>query len=469
MPSPRSAQEFLRLLHHVESPVYFVAENRQLAFVNRACANWLGVDPKEIVGRICRYRSGDADPLTAAADSICPPPEVFHGKRTFAELSIHDASGTNQRRHAEFIPLASDDGNIVGALVIVDLMDLPENAGDSLPAEATDADEAARLHQVVSKFRAAMVGRHRLERLAGKTPAMQRVRMQIELAASCNATVLVVGPAGSGKQHVASTIHYAQSPPIGSLAPISCAVLPGEVLLSTLSALSKKHATATDGPPATLLLAEVQMMPAEVQAEVAHWLAAGPRNIRIIATSKLPQSSLVDQGLLRRDLAMLLSTVVIELAPLSSRRDDIPLVAQILLEDCNADSESKQLRGFSTEAMDKLVAYDWPGEIDELAGIVREAFAAAEGCEIIAADLPKILRLAAEAARFPRNPVEPIDLERSLARIETDYIERAMKQAKGNKTQAAKLLGLTRPRLYRRMVQLGLAQASDAAEDESLK
>src|SRR4029078_10537666 len=96
--------------------------------------------------------------------------------------------------------------------------------------------------------------------------------------------------------------------------------------------------------------------------------------------------------------------------------------------------------------------------------IVRESCAAAEGVEVTSDDLPKRLRLAAEAARFPRKRVEPIELEKLLARIETELIQRALQQAKGNKSQAAKLLGLNRPRLYRRMVQLGLesAESSDA-------
>jgi DNA-binding NtrC family response regulator len=465
MPTPRSAQEILRLLNAVDSPVYFVAEDRQLAFVNKACAKWLGVDGSDLIGRVCRYQSGDSDPLAAAADSLCPPPEVFHGKRTIAALSIQDTSGASKRRRAEFIPLSDDDGSVVGVLALVGAVELAEGDVAICPT-VTESDEAPRLHELVSKFRTAMAGRHRLERLAGKTPAMHRVRAQIEMAAQCNATVLIVGPAGSGKQHVAGTIHFAQSPPVGALVPISCAALPSEVLVSTLSALSKKHAAANYEQTATLLLTDVQMMPAEVQADVANWLSAAPKNIRIIATSKLPLSSLADQGVFRRDLAMLLSTIVIELAPLASRRDDVPLIAQMLLEDCNSESQSKQLRGFSADAMDKLVAYDWPGEIDELAAIVREAFTTAEGHEIAAGDLPKKLRLAAEAAKFPRKPVEPIDLEKFLAQIETELIERAMKQAKGNKTQAAKLLGLTRPRLYRRMVQLGLVQETETAEDE---
>jgi DNA-binding NtrC family response regulator len=449
MPSPRSAQELLRLLHAVETPIYAVGEDRQIVFVNKACAKWLGVEASDLQGRVCRYQSGDANPLAAAADALCPPPEVFHGNRI---------CGTINGRRAEFMPLGNGDGSAIAVLTIVD-------STDAATTVANHDDEASQLHLLVERFRTEMAGRHRLERLAGNTPVMQRVRVQVEMAAKSRQAVLIVGPAGSGKQHVAHTIHFAGAKPIGAIVPISCSALPAEVLHSTLGTLSTKHATARDEPPATLLLTDLQAMPVEAQPEVAQWLWAGAKNLRIIATATMPLSSFVERGAFRDDLAMLLSTLVIELPSLSARKPDIPLLAQMLLEDCNAESEIKQLRGFTADAMDRVVAYDWPGEIDELAKMVHEAFATAESYEITAANLPKKLHLAAEAARFPRKSVESIDLEKFLAQVETELIDRAMKQAKGNKSQAAKLLGLTRPRLYRRMVQLGLAGEE---EDETI-
>ncbi len=467
MPSPRSTQELVRLLQAIDSPLYVVGEERQIVFVNKACAKWLGVEASDLQGRVCRYQSGDADALAAAADALCPPPEAFHGKRTGGLLTICLSDGNRCRRRAEFIPLLEDSESVVAVLVLVDRSELPENAeadAASYLTSALETDEPRQLHEMIRRFRAVTASQHRLERLAGKTPAMQRVRTQAELAATNQATVLIVGPVGSGKQHVAHTIHFAGVKPIGAIAPISCSTLPAELLLSTLSALSKKHALSDGEPRSTLLLTDVQAIPREIQADVAKWLSAGPKNLRTIATATEPLLSLADEDKFRSDLAMLLSTQVIELPSLVARKEDVPLLAQMLLEDCNAESSSKQLRGFTSEALDRLAAYDWPGEIDELAKFIREAFDVAESYEIIAADLPKKLRLAADAAKFPRKNIESIDLEKFLAQVETELIERAMKQAKGNKSQAAKLLGLTRPTLYRRMVQLGLVSENQDPE-----
>ena len=146
---------------------------------------------------------------------------------------------------------------------------------------------------------------------------------------------------------------------------------------------------------------------------------------------------------------------------LAERREDVPLLAQALLEEINAEGK-KQLRGFTPETLDSLAAYPWPGNIDELAAMVREAHERAEGLLIGPGDLPKRIHLAAVAARHPRRELEPIDLEKHLSGIELELIERTLRLAKGNKTKAAKLLGLTRPRLYRRMVQLGLEREESA-------
>jgi DNA-binding NtrC family response regulator len=356
-------------------------------------------------------------------------------------------------RHAEFIPLRGDDDQPLGALIVIDRSPLPHkdnSAGEALPAE----DEAAQLHEIARRFRQEMARSHHVDRLAGNSPAMARVRAQVKLAAAASGTLLLVGPPGIGKERIARTIHFAQ-PSAGAFLIVSCSALPAEQLRATLASLINRHGHPAATSITTILLADIHAVPADVQPELARWLAASLPGIRFMATSAEQTGELVASGNLRSDLAHLTSTLVIELPPLAQRREDIPLIAQLLLEDLNGQSE-KQLRGFAPEAMDQLVQYGWPGQIDELAAIAHEAFERAEGFEVMLADLPKRLRQAAEAARFTRQPAEPIDLEKFLARVETELIERAMRQAKGNKTQAARLLGLNRPRLYRRMVQLGL-------------
>ncbi len=160
-------------------------------------------------------------------------------------------------------------------------------------------------------------------------------------------------------------------------------------------------------------------------------------------------------GQFREDLAAALSTIVIELPPLSQRRDDVPLLAQALLEEHNSRG-GKQMGGFASDALDRLCAYSWPGDVDELAQVVAESHVRAAGAQITRADLPERIHAAAEMAARPRRKEEPIRLDEFIARIERELVRRALARSKGNKAKAARLLGLNRPRLYRRMVQLGL-------------
>ena len=187
-------------------------------------------------------------------------------------------------------------------------------------------------------------------------------------------------------------------------------------------------------------------------------LAARPPQLRLIAAAEQPLGELARRGRYREDLAGVLSTITIELPPLAERREDLPLLAQVFLEEANAGS-GKQLVGFSPEALDRLDAYAWPGNIDELAQMVAERCRQAAGPEVQPDDLPERLRWVAEAATRPQRKEETIVLDEFLGRIERELIRRALARAKGNKARAARLLGLTRPRLYRRMVQLGLEGA----------
>jgi DNA-binding NtrC family response regulator len=145
---------------------------------------------------------------------------------------------------------------------------------------------------------------------------------------------------------------------------------------------------------------------------------------------------------------------------LAERRADIPLLAQAFVEERNARGP-KQRSGFSPAALDRLDSYHWPGNLDELAEVVREAHERSAGPEILPDDLPKRIELALDAAARPRRREERIVVDEFLAQIERELIERALAQSKGNKAKAARLLGVTRPRLYRRMVQLGLEPGAE--------
>jgi DNA-binding NtrC family response regulator len=343
----------------------------------------------------------------------------------------------------------------LGLVAIVDREDLPPD----LP-QLDEHSSPADLHERIRCCRQQIAARYRVDLLLGESPAARRIRAQVQVAAGSRASVLVFGPPGSGRQHVASTVHYAAAESAGSLVPLACSVLSPEMIDSTVRALAARG--NADGGGA-LLLSDVDQLTPEVQASLFSVLGANSFSLRLLATARRPLMEMAGRGEFRTDLACALSTVAIELPPLVERREDLPLLAQYFLEEANSRG-TKQRAGFTAEALDRLDVYPWPGNHDELARVVAEAHARSTGPEITVADLPQRIHLAAGDATHPRRKENPIVLDEFLGRMERELIRRALERAKGNKAKAARLLGLTRPRLYRRLVQLGMAVEGEGEE-----
>lgn len=445
--------ELFKLLEQTSQPLYVLDDELAILYLNEACGNWLGADAEELLGRKCVYHSGNE--LTghdAAAARLCPPPAVLEGR----EVSANVAALFDQEmrfRRVRFVPLRLADDEVLCIIALVDPQDGAEETAE-MTASASSEDQA--LHEQLQRFRQQTALRFRMERIVGTTPAMRRARAQAEVAAATRASVLLLGPPGSGRRHLAEAIHFGgPAESRGMFVPLECGLLDVEFLQSTL-----RGAAADKKGGGTLLLCDADRLSAEGQAAVASILQTAKCPLRWMSTAAEPLLNLPPRGIYREDLAAMLSTIAIELPALAKRRDDLPLLAQALLEEQNARG-GRQVGGFTPEALDQLCAYRWPGNVAELALVVAESHVRASGALVARDDLPERLRLAADAAARPRRKEEAIQLDEFIARIERELIRRALARAKGNKTKAARLLGLNRPRLYRRMVQLGLAKEGE--------
>jgi DNA-binding NtrC family response regulator len=455
---PLSAGKLAKMLNAATQPIYVLDDELAVVFCNRACRDWLGPQAEGLLGQRCAYTSSPAvSGPAAAAAALCPPPAVMAGRQMTATVSCAAADGRLWSRRARFVPLGTAAEHLIGLVAVLEAEDLPEPE-PTTAATQSDEPRSTDLHEHVREFHRQAAARYRADRLIGNSPAICRARAQLELAARNRASVLLVGPPGSGRQHVAAAIHYGGDPqPAGSLIPLACSVLGADLIHSTVLALASMDPLGEQAGHSTLLLNQADQLPLEVQAELAAVLAGRSFKLRLIATAARPLEELVRAGTYRADLAGLLSTITIELPPLVQRRQDLPLLAQLFLEEANARG-GKQLGGFTPEALDQLDAYRWPGNLDELAQVVAQAHRQAEGPLIGPRDLPELVREAAQAAAYPPRTEETIVLDEFLGRVERELICRALAQAKGNKAKAARLLGMTRPRLYRRLLQLGLEE-----------
>lgn len=445
--SASGSQGLVQLLSITSTPVYALDESRYVVYANPSLLDWAGVTAQQLIGQRCDYHSG-----TAAVASLCPPPDAFAGNHVRAIVGCRREGGELARRWGEFIPLGWHAVECPGVLGVLEAADLTD-------ADLDDASESrsepAALHERIRLLRQALRGRYGVERLVGDSPAAARVRDQVALAGATHFGVLITGPPGSGREHVARTIHYgADLDQSASLAPLDCRLLDGDFVNTTIDSIHNSPEWKVDHP-VTLLLLDVDRLVPEAQTTLWNQIRAAVTPMRILATAREPLLEQAGPYEFRKDLANRLSTLVIRLPALKSRREDIPMLAQSLLEEINSTG-GRQLGGFTPDALDKLALHDWPRNVDELYEMVLEAHQCAEGPWIQAADLPVRIRLAENAAVHPPRHVESIVLEDFLKEVESEMIRRALGKSKGNKTKAAELLGMNRARLHRRLAHLGL-------------
>ena len=466
MARPRSSTTALRnVLDQSQRPIYVLNEKRLIIYCNEACTSWTGMAAEDLLGTRCDYHTQPAEtPNQELAACLCPPPEVFAGEQMATKISIRAQSGKISHCQANCLPLGIDPLDDAGVVVIVDEWSELDSG-----AAATDNElDAETLHQQLAMSRDKLSLPFSLDRLVGESPLMRRVQDQVRLAIEQPTHVVVTGTAGSGREHVARTIHVNHTSMSGTLFPIACPLITAESLHSTVTAFVKHCQQEDTLASSSLLLLDIDQLSPESQHELNGFFSIPSFQMLTIATSRGSLLTLANEGQFNKSLAYSLSTLVIEMPGLSDRGSDTALLAQSILEDFNAEG-NRQFSGFSNEAIDRLLNHTWNGEVDELVDIVRSSCQRAESSVIHETDLPESIKKTIQAeARRPK-PSQTIDLDNFLAAVEQELIARALVEAKGNKTRAAKLLGITRARLHRRLQQRSTAEppVSESQTDAS--
>ncbi|AKT37330.1 sigma-54-dependent transcriptional regulator [Chondromyces crocatus] len=275
--------------------------------------------------------------------------------------------------------------------------------------------------------------------LVGRSAAMHAVWKRIGRAASSDAPVLVKGEAGAGKKLVARAVHDYSHRAGAKLHTV-------RVDASTdLAELRAALASAPEG--GTLLLDGAGDLSPAVQSHLGAWVAAAPP-VRVIALARLVHG--VAELSLLPELYYQLAVIEIAVPPLRERRSDIPLLVSRALSGTRA-------RAISEEAMAALVRHDWPGNVRELFLCIRRAAEMCRGEVIDADDLPPELAMPATASE-PADHYMGLPLREALARLERDLLSAALRRADGNRTVAARLLGIPRPQLYTKLEEHGLSE-----------
>lgn len=303
--------------------------------------------------------------------------------------------------------------------------------------------------------------------LVGQSPAMRRVYDLIDRVSASDASILVTGESGTGKELVARALHN-RSGREGRFVAVNCAAISAQLLESELfghvqgaftDARSDRDGLFVDSNGGTLMLDEIGEMPIEMQSKLLRALqerkvrpVGGSQEIefdtRIIAATNTDIDEAVDRGDFREDLFYRINVVRIALPPLRARGNDVLLLAQHFLES-QAERAGKDVVGITPDAAAKLLHYDWPGNVRELENVMERAVTLTRFDSITLEDLPDRVR-EHESANLVVDSDDPDHLP-TLDQLERRYVARVLKAVAGNKTQAARVLGVDRRTLYRKL------------------
>ena len=447
-------------LKDTDQALFVLNAQRRLVFFNRGSERLTGWSAPDLLGQKCDYVS-EADPHSAAAvlAALAPPPEAWTGK--LAESPVHVPRRTDSPlpRIVYYFPLADEDQDVKAMLGIIAAV--PKTTGSALvPA-------SQRLHAELAVLRQSIRRRYGDGSLIGRSLPMRRAFEQVMLAQSSTSPVLFVGETGTGKQHLARVLHYQSPQGKQSFVPLDCRSL-GSDLEQTLSRIRDDESTDTLRTGA-VYFEHIDAAPADFQRVLTQWLESGQgtNTVRVLAGSSRPLQPLVEADLFPRELYFALTPLVVEIPPLRERMEDLEPLAQHFVEELNRDVPT-QLGGLSDDVWRQFRRYNWPGNLTELRQVIVEARAVCSEPVLKPEHLPFRFRTGVTAqtmAPAQRLPIVPLD--ELLEQVEREQIERALAESRDNKARAAELLGITRPRLYRRMEILGITDANPAPESST--
>jgi two-component system response regulator HydG len=341
-------------------------------------------------------------------------------------------------------------------------------AEEYLSKPFTDEELFAAVKRVLEKLRARRIterhpAAHDFARfgLTGKSKAMGKVFQEVGKAAASNATVLVTGESGTGKELVARAIHYAGARASAPFVPVNCGAVPEELLESELFGHVKGAFTGARETRAgffqtadggTIFLDEIGETNLSMQVKLLRVLQdkeiymVGSRkpqkaDVRVIAASNKDLLHLVTKGAFRDDLYYRLAVLTIEIPPLRDRGEDVLLLTNVFVNKY-AEELGKKAPRFSDKVIQVFREYNWPGNVRELENVVQRVVAMTDADTIDVPDLPALMR---------HRTVGNAKLTRPLEEIELEHIQNVLASVGGNKTEAAKILGINRKTLTKKL------------------
>jgi DNA-binding NtrC family response regulator len=340
--------------------------------------------------------------------------------------------------------------------------------------------DSRNLREENRSLREALGHRYEYGNVVAKSEKMQNVLALVERVAPTNSTVLLGGESGVGKDLIARAIHEHSTRASGPFLKINSTAIPENLLESELFGYEKgAFSGATTAKPGkfeladkgTLFLDEIGDVPPGIQVKLLRVIQereferlGGTKtlkvDVRLVAATNRDLRAALEEGTFRQDLYYRLNVVAIDVPPLREHKEDIPALANFFVQRF-AQASGKNISGIAPDAIERLVQFRWPGNVRELENVIERAITFASGRVLSATDIHLD-----EGAR-PASAVPILPEGMTLDQWEQEIIREALRRANGNKSQAARALGLSRNALRYRLSQMGLAESSDTEETPS--
>lgn len=338
-----------------------------------------------------------------------------------------------------------------------------------------------RLNQEVDRLRLEVDQEARFGDLLGSSPAMRKVFGLLERILDINVTVLIAGESGTGKELVARALHRCGPRRDGPFVAINCAALPEPLLEAELfghvrgaftGAQAARTGLIASASGGTLFLDEIAELPLTLQPKLLRALqerkvrpVGADREVsvdtRVVAATNRDLRAAVEDGSFRSDLFFRLNVVPVELPPLRARGRDVLILAQAFVDRFAAEMK-KPVIGFGQPVAQRLLSYAWPGNVRELQNAIERAVALASGSQLASEDLPEAIH------RYKSVVPGPVSKEGvallTLDEIERHHILRVLAAVDDSKTEAARVLGISRKTLYRKLASYGWLDEPDAED-----
>ncbi|MEW6377306.1 MAG: sigma 54-interacting transcriptional regulator [Thermodesulfobacteriota bacterium] len=441
------------ILDNIHNGVMITDPEGKVIFFSKTYGNFLGIDPTEVIGKHCTEVIENTRMHIVSKTGV---PEINHPHRIKGQDMV-----------VQRIPIKLNGKllAVYGQVMFKDVRDV-----HTLARKLNVLESKVEFYE--KELESLRSSQYTINNIVGKSKGIVELKRLALKAAKTNAPVLLLGESGTGKELFAHAIHYASDRRSFPFIRLNCAAIPKDLLEAELFGYEPGAFTGAGhkGKPGkfelahrgTIFLDEISDLPLEMQPKLLRVLEEKEMerlggthitkcNFRLITATNENLEKFIEQGKFRKDLFYRLNVIPIQIPPLRERKEDIPSIADYLIEILNRDLGTHVIK-ISPEVLRVFENYDWPGNVREMANILERIISVTEGDTIQIHHLPFFLQRITETSA----KLQPTLLKRLREDMEKEALLHAIRISNDNKNKAAKLLGIHRTALYKKMKKFNI-------------